>query len=132
VENKDLDFQSKSAKPTKMVVITDGDIIKNQFDISKGYPLPLGYDQYTRKTFGNKDLILNVMTYLCDESGLITVRSRELTLRSLDIPKANKQRFFWQLLNTLLPVSLVLVFAFVKFRIRKRKYSRVLNNGNNN
>jgi ABC-2 type transport system permease protein len=126
-ENKDLDFQPKSAKPTKMVIVSDGDIIKNQFEISKGYPLPLGYDQYTRKTFGNKDFILNVMNYLCDDSGLITVRSRELTMRSLDVTKANKQRLFWQLLNTLLPVFLILVFAVVKFQVRKRKYSRVLN-----
>jgi ABC-2 type transport system permease protein len=125
-ESKELDFQPKSAKPTKMVVITDGDIIKNQFESTKGYPLPLGYDQYTRKTFGNKDLILNIMTYFCDESGLITVRSRELTMRSLDVTKANKQRFFWQLFNTFVPVSFVLLFAFAKFRIRKRKYSSVL------
>ena len=110
-----------------MVVIADGDIIKNQFEISKGYALPLGYDQYTGKTFGNKDLILNVMTYLCDDSGLMTVRSRELTLRSLDVTRANKQRLLWQLLNTLLPISLLLVFALAKFRIRKRKYSQVLN-----
>jgi ABC-2 type transport system permease protein len=125
-ENKELDFQPKSVKPTKMVVVADGDIIKNQFDISQGYPLPLGYDQYTRKTFGNKDFILNVMNYLCDDSGLITVRSRELTLRSLDMTKANKQRFFWQIVNTILPLVLVLGFALVKFRLRKRKYSRTV------
>jgi ABC-2 type transport system permease protein len=125
-ENKELDFQPKSVKSTKMVVVTDGDIIKNQFDISQGYPLPLGYDQYTRKTFGNKDFILNVMNYLCDDSGLITVRSRELTLRSLDITKINKQRFFLQMANTILPLVLVLGFALVKFRIRKRKYSRTM------
>ena len=129
-ENKELDFRAKSDKPTKMVVIADGDIIKNQFDISQGYPLPLGYDQYTRKTFGNKDLILNIMNYLCDDSGLITVRSRELTLRSLDITKANKQRFFWQMFNILLPLLLVIGFALIKFRIRKRKYARIVVKGN--
>ena len=129
-ENKELDFRTKSDKSTKMVVIADGDIIKNQFDISQGYPLPLGYDQYTRKTFGNRDLILNIMNYLCDDSGLITVRSRELTLRSLDITKANKQRFFWQMFNILLPLLLVIGFALIKFRIRKRKYARIVVKGN--
>ena len=123
-ENKALDFHPGSLKPTKMVVVGDGDVIKNQFDISQGYPLPLGYDQYTRKTFGNKDFILNVMTYLCDDSGLMSVRSRELALRSLDVTKANKQRFFWQLFNTFVPLMLVLGFALVKFRIRRRKYVR--------
>jgi ABC-2 type transport system permease protein len=129
-ENKELDFRTKSDKPTKMVVIADGDIIKNQFDISQGYPLPLGYDQYTRKTFGNRDLILNIMNYLCDDSGLIMVRSRELTLRSLDITKANKQRFFWQMFNTLMPLLLVIGFALIKFRIRKKKYARIVVKGN--
>ena len=129
-ENIDLDFQAKSRKPSKMVVIADGDIIKNQFDNSKGYPLPLGYDQYTRKTFGNKDFILNVMNYLCDDSGLISVRSRELTLRSLDLTRTNKQRLFLQLLNILLPILLVLGLAWIKLQIRKRRYSRILINSN--
>jgi ABC-2 type transport system permease protein len=126
-ENKDLGFLGKSEKPAKMVIITDGDMIKNQIDVSNGYPLPLGYDQFTRKTFGNKDFILNVVNYLCDDSGLITVRSRELKLRSLDMTAVTKQKIFLQTLNTLLPVLLVLAFAFIKFRMRKRKYSRVSN-----
>ena len=124
-ENNDLQFLPKSVKPAKMVVVSDGDIIKNQFDISKGYTLPLGYDQFTRKTFGNKDFILNVMNYLCDDSGLITVRSRELKLRSLDMTLVAKQKLFWQLLNTILPVLLVLIFAFIKYKIRQHRYAYV-------
>lgn len=123
-ENKDLGFLGKSEKPAKMVVVADGDIIKNQIDISNGYPLPLGYDQFTRKTFGNKDFILNVLNYLCDDSGLISVRSRELKLRSLDMTLIAKQRLFWQVLNTLLPVLLIVTFAVAKYRIRKRKYAK--------
>ncbi len=87
--------------------------------------MPLGYDQYTRKSFGNRDLILNVMNYLCDESGLISVRSRELKLRSLDMTKVSNERIFWQLINLLLPVALVILFGMAKFRIRKRKYNRL-------
>jgi ABC-2 type transport system permease protein len=122
-QNKDLQFISKS-KPTKMIVVGDGDIIKNQFSLSKGYFLPLGYDQYTGQTFGNKDFLLNAMNYLCDDSGLITVRSRELTLRLLDSTKLESQRLFWQLLNVLLPLILILIFSFVKMQLRSRKYSR--------
>ncbi len=122
-QNKDLQFISES-KPTKIIVVGDGDIIKNQFDLSQGYFLPLGYDQYTRQTFGNKDFLLNAMNYLCDDSGLITVRSRELTLRLLDSTKLESQRLFWQLLNILLPLILILIFSFVKLRLRSRKYSR--------
>ena len=126
-ENKDLGFLAKSVRPAKMVIITDGDMIKNQFDVSKGYPLPLGYDQFTRKTFGNKDFIMNVMNYLCDNSGLISVRARELKLRSLDMTKVAKERLFWQMINTILPVVLILIFAIIKYRIRVRKYGQIKN-----
>jgi len=123
-ENKDLQFLTKSRKPTKMIVVGDGDIIKNQFQITQGYSLPLGYDQYTRQTFGNGDFLLNAMNYLCDESGLISVRSRELTLRMLDTTKVESQRLLWQIVNVLLPLILILIFSFIKLRIRAVKYSR--------
>lgn len=122
--NKDLGFQQSSAKPTKMVVVADGDIIKNQFHVPQGYPLPLGYDQWTRQTFGNKDFILNVVNYLCDDSGLISVRSRELKLRLLDRTMISKQRLYWQLLNSLLPILLIAGFGITKYLLRKKKYER--------
>jgi len=123
-ENKDLQFQPKSKKLTKMIVVGDGDIAKNQFHMSKGYPLPLGYDQFTRETFGNKDFLLNAVNFLCDDSGLISVRSRELKLRLLDSTKLNSQRLFWQLINTLVPLFLIIGFGIAKYRLRKNKYSR--------
>ena len=123
-ENKDLQFLPKSHKPTKMIVVGDGDIIKNQFQLTQGYSLPLGYDQYTRQTFGNGDFFLNAMNYLCDDSGLISVRSRELTLRMLDTTKVESQRLFWQIVNVLLPLILILIFSFIKLRIRARRFSR--------
>ncbi|HSN50483.1 MAG TPA: hypothetical protein VLR52_04565, partial [Bacteroidales bacterium] len=122
-ENKALEFQPRSTKPGKMIVISDGDIIKNQFRMKDGQVLPLGYDQWTRQTFGNKDLLLNVMNYLCDESGLITVRSRELKLRQLDPMKINEQRIIWQVVNIVVPLLLILIFGLVKYQLRKRKFS---------
>lgn len=123
----EIGFKEKS-KPTKMIVISDGDIIKNQFHIPNGYPLPLGYDQFTRQTFGNKELILNVMNYLCDGSGLISIRSRELKLRLLDRTKVNNNKLFWQMFNTILPILLILIFGIVQARIRKIKYTKSIKN----
>jgi ABC-2 type transport system permease protein len=121
-DNPAVGFKPKSKK-TKMIIIADGDIVKNQFHYSQGYPLPLGYDQYTKQTFGNKDLALNAVNFLCDDSGLISVRSRELKLRMLDTAKVEKQRIFWQLLNLLLPILLITGFGLVKYRLRKRAYA---------
>ncbi|MDP4281802.1 MAG: gliding motility-associated ABC transporter substrate-binding protein GldG [Bacteroidota bacterium] len=127
--NKELGYYPESHKPTKMIIVADGDVIKNQFHYSQGYYLPLGYDQYTRETYGNKDFIMNAVNYLCDDSGLISVRSRELSLRLLDMVKVNKERIFWQFLNIIIPLILILGFGLVKSRLRKNKYTRITQKG---
>lgn len=121
--DKDIGFQQGSV-PTKMIVISDGDMVKNQFHIPNGYPLPLGYDQFTGQTFGNKEFILNALNYLVDESGLISIRSRELILRMLDKKKADDNRLFIQLINVIVPVFLIVVLGIIRYFSRKRKYSK--------
>jgi ABC-2 type transport system permease protein len=106
-----------------MIVISDGDIIKNQLHFSQGYPMPLGYDQYTGESFGNKDLIMNALDYMLDESGLISIRSRELKLRLLDMTRVNNHKVFWQAFNIFIPVLLVLIFGFIQHFLRKRRYT---------
>ena len=112
-----------NSKPTRQIVVSDGDIIKNQLHNTQKYPLPLGYDQFTGQTFGNREFILNAMNYLTDGEGIIEIRSRELKLRLLDTKKINEQRTLWQVLNTILPVILIIVFGVVQGRIRKKKYT---------
>lgn len=120
--NKDIGFLLKS-KPTKMIVVSDGDVIRNQLHFSQGYPMPLGYDQYTGQTFGNKDFILNALDYLLDESGLISIRSREVKLRLLDMTRVNNHKIFWQSFNIFFPVLLVIVYGLIRYYLRKRKYT---------
>ena len=107
----------------KMIVISDGDIIRNEVQYSARKSYPLGYDIYTKQTYGNKNFILNCINYLCDDSGLISVRSRELTLRLLDKKKVKTERLKWQIMNTLLPLLALLLFGIIHNRIRKRKYA---------
>jgi ABC-2 type transport system permease protein len=122
-QNKDIGFVLRS-KPTRMVVVSDGDVIRNQLHFSQGYPMPLGYDQYTGESFGNKDFILNAMDYLVDESGLISIRSRELKLRLLDMTRVNSHKIFWQSFNVLLPVILVICFGLILNYFRRKKYAK--------
>ena len=121
--DKAIGFKEKSV-PTRMIVVSDGDIIKNQFHIPKGYPLPLGFDQFTRETFGNKEFILNSMNYLTDGAGLISLRSRETKLRMLNRTIINENRLTWQLINLLAPVILVILVGFLLVWLRKRKYTK--------
>ena len=108
-----------------MIVVSDGDVIKNQLQPgdSGPTPLPLGFDRYTGQQFGNKDFILNAMNYLCDDSGLLSVRSREVKLRELDKERVKADRLEWQLLNTLVPIVLILVFAVVQGYLRRKRYT---------
>lgn len=101
-------------------------MIKNQIQFSAGTytPFPLGYDRFTGQTFGNKDLMLNAVNYLCDDTGLMSVRSREVKLRPLDRTRVSKNLLFWQLINTAGPVLLVILFGLMQFFLRKRRYAK--------
>lgn len=121
--NSSLPYKEKGVN-TQMVVISDGDIIRNEIQYSTQKPYPLGYDKYTDRTYGNKNFILNCINYLCDDSGLISVRARELTLRLLDKKKVLNERLKWQMINVVLPLFVVLLFGMVYHIIRKRKYAK--------
>lgn len=123
VESEEIGFMP-SGKETSMIVVADGDIIKNQFHIPKGYPLPLGFDQYTQITYGNKEFIENAISYLVDGEGLISIRSRELKIRLLDMNKVNDNTMLWQVVNVIVPSALVVVFGFIMAIIRKRKFTK--------
>lgn len=122
-ESKEVAFLEKGTQ-TSMIVVADGDIIRNQFHVPQGYPLPLGFDQYTRQTFGNKDFILNAINYLTDGSGLISIRSRELKIRLLDSKKVGDSRVIWQFVNTVFPVLIVIIFGIIRAYFRKKRYSK--------
>jgi ABC-2 type transport system permease protein len=116
----------EKSSPTRMIVIADGDIIRNDVTESPDGPViaPLGYDRYTSQTFGNRELILNAVNYLTDQTGLMQLRGREFRLRLLDRQKIQNESVKWKLLNTLLPVILVILFGAGVFIDRKRKFSR--------
>ncbi|MBN2610690.1 MAG: gliding motility-associated ABC transporter substrate-binding protein GldG [Bacteroidales bacterium] len=119
-------FTEKSV-PNKMLIVADGDIIKNEVrNTARGKMIiPLGVDRYTNQTFGNKDFIINAVNYLTDQEGLIQLRSKEFKLRLLDRVKIKEQRFKWQLINTLLPLVIVVLSGILFNYLRKRKYSRI-------
>jgi ABC-2 type transport system permease protein len=126
--DEDVPFVSKGKK-TAQVVIADGDIIKNQVNITnpnieKGLPLPLGFDQFTGIQYGNKDFLLNAFDYLLDTENLIQIRSRELKIRLLDASRVREQRNLWIVLNTVLPLVLLVAIGLINTLIRRKKFAR--------
>ncbi len=106
--------------PSKMIVISDGDIIAN--DVKNGKPLALGLDSWTQESYGNKEFLLNAVNYLLDDTGLIQIRSKEIALRYLDKQKSFENRTYWQIVNTGVPLLIVILFGLLFQQIRKRKY----------
>jgi ABC-2 type transport system permease protein len=114
-------------KPTgsasKVLVVTDGDIIKNLVNASSGEVAPLGYNKYENTTFtGNRDFILNALEYMMDESGVLEARSKDIRLRLLDTVRAGEEGMMWQLLNVTGPLFIIFLTGIVFHFIRKRKF----------
>jgi len=122
MEDSTIQFKEVSV-PNKMIVISDGDMIKNDFNRATGMIYPLGYDKYTNQTFANKQFLLNCMNYLLDDEGLLQLRSREVKLRLLDMKKVSLQKTKWQIYNVLLPPLIILLFSLIQYYLRKRKYA---------
>lgn len=112
--------------PTAMIVVADGDLIRNEVRGrgSNPQPLPLGYDRYMQQTFGNKDFLMNAVNYLTDDAGLMPLRVRERRLLLLDRARIMESGAFWKACNLAAPVLLVVLFGVLVSIIRKRKYSR--------
>lgn len=118
----------RTSKPAKVFVAGDGDLIRNDVQITPDgtIPMVLGYDKTTRQTFGNKEFILNVINNMTDDQGLISLRSREFKLRLLDRARlrTHAMKTRWKVINTLLPVSIILTGGIAFTYFRRRKYSK--------
>jgi len=113
----------ESSRPTAMIIVSDGDVIKNQFHYSQGYPLPLGYDQYTGETFGNKRFILNAIDYLVSGTELNTIRQKNFSIPSLDNAYLKDHGFSWRLANSAIPPLVVIIFGIAYAIIRRKRYA---------
>ncbi len=116
-----------AGRPSKMIVVADKDIIRNEVRWTGEVPEPLalGLDRYTMQTFGNKDFIVNCLNYLVHDNGLLGIRSREIKPRLLDGSRIESQRTFWQALNTLFPVLLIILAGVAFNTVRRRRYNRM-------
>jgi ABC-type uncharacterized transport system involved in gliding motility auxiliary subunit len=105
-----------------MIVMSDADIAGNVVTQNEG-PLTMGTNQFTKMQYANKDFIINCIEYLTNASGILSARSKTFVLRLLDPETVDDERTKWQIVNTGVPVALILIFAFIYQAIRNRKYA---------
>lgn len=117
-----IDFREKS-EATQMIVISDGDIIRNPVNEAKNRFYPLGYDKNAgRIVYGNKDFLMNAVNFLLADQQLISIRSKTITLRQLNSDKVKKEYAFWQLINLLIPILIIIILGIGMNWYRKKKY----------
>lgn len=118
----------ESSEPTKMIVISDGDIIRNRFRVDQEhgivFPYPMGLDYYSMTLYENKEFILNAVNYLLGDEGLIESRSKEVKTRKLNMPMAEEKRTHYQIVNIVVPLLLLAVAGYVIIFIRRILYAK--------
>lgn len=107
---------------SKIILISDGDVVRNEFDLQSDRPLDLGVDPYAGINYANGDLVTRLMDYLTDDDGLVMIRAKEIKVRPLDKIKIKEEKMKWQLINVVGPIVMILLFGGVKFYFRKRKF----------
>lgn len=116
-----IGFLDQCTDSSAMIVVSDGDLVKNDF--VGGQILPLGFDRYTKEMYGNKGFLLNCVNYLCGDKELIPLRSREIVLRKFNEVKLQDKKVFWQMANLVIPIGTVILFGIVFSIFRRKKYS---------
>ncbi len=122
-EGSDPNIFLEKSRSTKIIVVADGDIVRNDVNPRNGQPQQLGFDPLTQYTYANEDLLRNMIAYLIDENGLITARNKEVKIRPLDKEKIRNNRAYWQSINLVLPLVVVALLGLLIPYLRKRRYS---------
>lgn len=118
----------ETSVPTKMIVVSDGDIARNTVVTrdNQKVPLPLGADKWFNDIYfgGNTAFLLNAMNYLTDDYELVSLRARKFQLRLLDKQRLRENKLIWRTINIAVPIIIMLLFAFAFTFIRRVKYAR--------
>jgi ABC-2 type transport system permease protein len=123
-ESNLIQFRENSARPTKMLIVADGDIARNAVDTIQNIYYPLGFERAAgRRIYGNLDFLMNSVNYVMGDEGIISTRSRSVRLRKLDPEKIKNQKASLQIVNVGIPVILIIIFGtgLNLYRVRRFK-----------
>lgn len=114
-------FRAQS-EPTAMVVIGDGNLIRNDFDPRSGEAYPAGFDAYAGRLYGNQDFLIRTVHLLCGHPEWIPLRERQIAWRLLDATRVEATRSRWTLLLIGLPLCLLGALGFGLNYLRNKRF----------
>ena len=112
----------KQSEATKQVVVAAGSTIRNEWQ--QGQPLPLGYDRYTQTQFGNRDFMVNAVLYLTDDTGWMSLRQKQITLRLINDQRAREARITAQVISIIIPLLILSLVGIGVTIVRRQKYTK--------
>ncbi|MCT4638468.1 MAG: gliding motility-associated ABC transporter substrate-binding protein GldG [Bacteroidales bacterium] len=120
-----VNFVSVSEGRGKMILVADADIIKNEVAMrAQGKSvMPVGYDRFSKKTYGNADFIRSIVNYMCDNNNLTSLKSGELSMRLIDKKELLANRKYWQVINVVVPLLVIVILGVIITLYRKRRYA---------
>lgn len=107
----------------KVIVVGDGDFVRNDINPRNGMPQELGKDLVSGRVFANERIVLNMVAYLSDQDGLVTTRNKEISARPLNREIVKNERSKWQAINLGLPILIIVISGILLSLLRKRRYS---------
>lgn len=114
----ELNENTEIGKVSKMIVVADGDIIRN--DISENTPLELGLDKWTHRFYDNKAFLQNAVNYLLDDTQFLILRNKKVQLPFLDKEKVADTQKTWKIKSFIYPLfALCVIFFAIRFYHRK-------------
>ena len=134
-------YKEKSTKEGKVFLIGNGRFIENSYDSmpardGKGFMYrptefndlrmdkdlaQLGIPLY----FGNQEFFQNLTDYMMGDNSVLDIRSRQIDIHAIDQEKVKANANFYKVVNLLVPILLVLIFALLMAYLRKNRYAKI-------
>jgi gliding-associated putative ABC transporter substrate-binding component GldG len=136
--NPSARYLAESKKEGKVLLIGNGRFIANSYDSmparnGQGYmyrptqfnDLRMDFEMASINIpvyFGNQEFFQNLVDYMLGDNSVLDIRSRQIDIHAIDKEKVKADATFYKIINILIPVAIVLLFALLMSYLRRRKY----------
>jgi len=140
-KNKDAKYLQESRQETKILVVGNGTFIRNSYDsildpkqINSYMYRPIAINELKMDAelaqrriplvFGNQELFQNMVDYMMGDNSVLDIRSRQIDIKEIDKEKIKTASLFYKTVNMLGPLVIILILAFIMYRLRQKRYTR--------